>query len=157
MDDSFFVARPTEQLLTGRINGEKIITGSQLHETKMTLTPNSDIYSFIPNNITTEDQFKAYIQEQFPAFTESLYNMVEQFYPTPDHSEEYEDETGRIAALTGEAILNCPAYWLAEAFPPGNSFLYDWQSNPPPLFACQMLTGSSTFNTRNGHHRNIPG
>ena len=92
----------------------------------MTLTSKSDIYSFIPNNITTEDQFKAYIQEQFPTFTESLYNMVEQFYPTPDHSEEYEDETGRIAALTGEAILNCPAYWLAEAFPPGNSFLYDW-------------------------------
>jgi hypothetical protein len=97
----------------------------------MTLTPQSEIYSFIPNNITTEDQVKEYLREQFPEFTDSLYAMVDHFYPTPEYSEEYDDETGRIAAMTGEALLNCPAYWLAEAFPPGNSFLYDWQSNSP--------------------------
>jgi len=106
----------------------------------MTLSPKSDIYTFIPNNITTKDQFKEYLRGQFPDLTESLYSMIEYFYPEPENNSTYDDdteildnytdETGRVAALSGEAVLNCPAYWLAEAFPPGNSFLYEWQSTP---------------------------
>lgn len=119
----------------------------------MTLTPKSEIYNFIPNNITTEDQVKEYLRGQFPDFSESLYSMIENFYPPPENSEEYNHETGRIAAMTGEAILNCPAYWLAGAFPPGNSFLYEWQSAP----VCSIrLTGSSSRDSRNGYRRYVP-
>jgi len=92
----------------------------------------SDYYVFIPRNLTTETEVKEYMHHEFPSFPEPIYNMIQHFYPVPEKSNGlYKDTTGRIAAITGEVGLNCPSYWLAQAFPEDSAYHYEWSSTLP--------------------------
>lgn len=87
-------------------------------------------YVFIPSNIASEHQLAEYIRSTFsqslPETTTSLIKLV---YPEALKTKGlYSDVTGRIAAISGEALLNCPSYWLVQAFPPGHAYHYEWQS-----------------------------
>jgi hypothetical protein len=142
--------RPSEQLLSGRVNGERLISGGNQHETLLTSLFAPEEYIFIPKNITTEAGVKEYIKSTFPYLPDTVYPMIQHFYPEPTQSLGlYDDMTGRIAAMSGELILNCPSYWLAQAFPAGNAYHYEWQSTPSSLLA----NGSSSCNPRNGSYR----
>jgi carboxylesterase type B len=128
IDNTFLVNRPSELLLSGKVNGDGIITGSNTHETLMKSHIDQDSYVFIPGNITTEAQVKEYFSSEFPYLPDTIYPMIQHFYPQPDKSNGlYNDMTGRIAALTGEAVLNCPSYWLVQAFPADHAYHYEWQ------------------------------
>ena len=127
------MTRPTEQLLAGRVNGERILAGSNKNETLMR-SRKSGAYVFIPGNLTTEDHVREYVHSNFPYFPNTVYPMIQHFYPSPEKSGgRYDDMTGRIAAISGEAVLNCPSYWLVQAFPAGSAYHYEWQSIPPNL------------------------
>jgi hypothetical protein len=84
-------------------------------------------YMFIPSNISTETQLEDYIQMEFPYFSSSATSLILREYP-PEIPGLYKDMTGRIALISGEALLNCPGYWLAQAFPVNKAHLYEWQS-----------------------------
>jgi hypothetical protein len=93
----------------------------------------SGAYVFIPGNLTTEDHVREYVHSNFPYFPNTVYPMIQHFYPSPEKSGgRYDDMTGRIAAISGEAVLNCPSYWLVQAFPAGSAYHYEWQSIPAP-------------------------
>jgi hypothetical protein len=137
--------RPSEQLLLGRINGEALIAGSNAHETLMKPMFNpTGGYVFIPTNITTEDDVLAYLHSQYSYFPDTVYPMLQHFYPKPPQPDGlYDDMQGRIAAMTGEAVLNCASYWLVQAFP-RQAYHYEWQSISS-LFGSK---GSSAGHTR---------
>ena len=121
--------RPTEQLLTGRVNGERLISGSNTYETLMRPGFDKESYVFLPNNITTEEDLKEHMFKIFPYFPETIYPMLQHFYPLPQNSQgRYSDMIGRLASISGELILNCPSNWLAQAFPADHSYHYEWQS-----------------------------
>lgn len=142
--------RPSEQLLSGRVNGQRIISGGNQHETLLTSLFAPEEYIFIPKNITTEAELEGYVKSLFPYFPDTVYPMIQNFYPEPTQSNGlYDDMTGRIAAMSGELLLNCPSYWLAQAFPSGNAYNYEWQSIPSSL----LTNGSSSCNPRNGFDR----
>jgi len=56
--------------------------------------------------------------------------LIEYFYPPPNSLKDltYTDEETRVAAISGESMLNCPSYWLVQAFPENASFQYEWDS-----------------------------
>jgi len=119
--------------LVGRVNGERLLAGSNMHETLLK-SPRTGSYIFIPGNLTTEEHVKQYIYSNFPYLPETVYPMIQHFYPPPEKSGgRYDDMTGRIAAISGEAVLNCPSYWLVQAFPAGKAYHYEWQSCPRQL------------------------
>jgi hypothetical protein len=96
---------------------------------------NESAYVFLPSNITTEEDLKKHVLAVFPNLPETIYPMLQHFYPAPENSHGlYSDMQGRMAAIAGELILNCPSYWLAQAFPEGKSYHYEWQSISAPHF-----------------------
>lgn len=122
---------PSEQLLAGRVNGERIIAGSTAHEALMKISFDNETFLLIPNNITTEDDVEKYIQTKF-SVSENIVSMIKHFYPDPSLSSGlYNDMQSRVAAISGEAIFNCPSYWLVQAFPSGHAYSYEWQSACP--------------------------
>ena len=131
MDNNFIATSPSEQLLAGRVNGERIIAGSTAHEALMKTSFDNETFLLIPNNIMTEDDVKQYIRAKFRV-SEEIISMIEQVYPDPSLScGLYNDMQSRVAAISGEAIFNCPSYWLAQAFPSGHAYSYEWQSAGP--------------------------
>jgi hypothetical protein len=102
-----------------------------MHETLMKVSFSPENYAFLPSNITTEDDVIKFIHAAFPHLPESVYNMLGYFYPKPEQANNlYNDMMGRVAAISGEALLNCPSYWLVQAFPSGKAYHYEWQGIP---------------------------
>ena len=121
---------PTEQLLAGIVNGQRILTGSNRNETLLTISFDNSSFEFIPNNITSENDVKTYLHSEASYFPEGVFSLIEYFYPQPNSSTQltYTDQEGRIAAISGESQLNCPSYWLVQAFPENTAFHYEWDS-----------------------------
>ena len=121
---------PTEQLLAGVVNGKRILTGSNRNETLLTLSFDNSSFEFIPNDITSQVDVTNYIHSEASYFPQGVINSIEYFYPPPDSSGDltYSNELTRVAAISGESMLNCPSYWLVQAFPDNTSFQYEWDS-----------------------------
>lgn len=99
---------------------------------------------FTPQDIITEDDFVAFVQNTFPLFTDSDVQKVLRYYPSTNASvdpstplfatsgdgsvatalNESTFGTGqqqRADNLYAETTFVCPSYWMAEAFTPGSS------------------------------------
>lgn len=126
-DDHFIADRPTEQLLNGKVNAERVLVGNNANEGTY----------FVKQNITTEAQFKSFVQLNYPLLsTENLASIVS-LYRVPANitidSPKY-DSNGRTPPyatsisnyavgwqqaannLYAETTFVCPAYWLASAY-----------------------------------------
>jgi hypothetical protein len=138
---------PTEQLLAGIVNGERILTGSNRNETLLTLSFDNSSFEFLPNNITTDAEVQNYLHSEAPYFPQQVFNLINFFYPSPNASAglTYSTQETRVAAISGELLLNCPSYWLVQAFPDNASFHYEWDSNPPSMDAANLRSAGNSW------------
>ena len=127
-DGSFITERPTIQLLSGKVNGLRVLSGSNADEGVL----------FTIQNITTEAAFEDWIRLQLPMFDSSDISAVLANYPSTNASVDPSDPrfattgtaspyalnessfgTGqqqRADNLYAETTFVCPSYWLAQAF-----------------------------------------
>ncbi|KAK3395154.1 putative carboxylesterase [Podospora didyma] len=132
-DGALIQAQPNEQLLAGKVNGERILAGNNANEGTY----------FVPKNITTRSTFLAWLQLTYPSLTPSAVTSVLALYAVPDNFSSSSipkfETTGlppgpyattvsgsatgwQQAAnnLYAETTFVCPAYWLADAYSPSN-------------------------------------
>ncbi|KAK0724915.1 carboxylesterase [Lasiosphaeris hirsuta] len=126
-DGSLIRSQPNRQLLRREVNGERILTGNNANEGTY----------FVPQNITTEAHFTAFVQRIYPALSPDAIASVLDLYAVPANittSIPKYDSDGlhppyatimsgyafgwQQAAnnLYAETTFVCPAYWLADAY-----------------------------------------
>ena len=133
-DGVFIQQLPSQQLLSKQVNGVNMLVGNNANEG----------VAFTPQNIITEDDFVAFVQNTFPLFTDSDVQKVLRYYPSTNASvdastplfatagnvsgatalNESSFGTGqqqRADNLYAESTFVCPSYWMAEAFTSGSS------------------------------------
>ncbi|KAF8858056.1 alpha/beta-hydrolase [Acephala macrosclerotiorum] len=76
-DGVFIQQLPSQQLAKKQVNGLRMLAGNNALEGQ----------SFVPQNITTEDDLVAFIQETFPLFTTDDISKVLQYYPGTNASD----------------------------------------------------------------------
>ncbi|KAH8900002.1 alpha/beta-hydrolase [Thozetella sp. PMI_491] len=128
-DGTLIQGLPTEQLLKGSVNGERVLVGNNANEGTY----------FVPQNITTEAQFTSFVQLQYPGLSKENLTAVMQLYSVSNASASstlkydsdgthapFATEMSRFVAgwqqaannLYAETTFVCPAYWLADAYAP---------------------------------------
>ncbi|KZF20748.1 alpha/beta-hydrolase [Xylona heveae TC161] len=143
-DGEFIQNLPSVQLQQGKVNGLRMLAGNNANEGPL----------FTPQNITTEDDFLAFLNTTFPLFDNDDLAKVLMYYPSSNASDtpsmprfsttgtsgpsalnESEFGTGqqqRADNLYGESTFSCPAYWLAEAYTKPGYEAYRYQYSAPP-------------------------
>ncbi|KAE8440677.1 hypothetical protein EG329_006829 [Mollisiaceae sp. DMI_Dod_QoI] len=142
-DGAFIQQLPSQQLQKKQVNGLRMLAGNNALEGP----------SFVPQNITTEDELVTFIQNTFPLFTTDDISKVLQYYPSSNASDstsavdyatlgssgvtannESSIATGqqqRANNLYAETTFVCPAYWLVEAFTNKGREGYKYQYSVP--------------------------
>ena len=133
-DGVFIQQLPSQQLLSKQVNGVNMLVGNNANEG----------VAFTPQNIITEDDFVAFVQNTFPLFTDSDVQKVLRYYPSTNASVDASTPlfatTGNVSMPTAlnesifgtgqqeradnlyaETTFVCPSYWMAEAFTSGSS------------------------------------
>lgn len=127
-DGDFVQERPSEQLLQGKVNGLRVLSGNNANEGT----------AFTIQNITTESAFEDWLHLQLPLFNSSDIAAILANYPSTsgpvDPSDPRFATTGtappyalnessfgtgqqqRADNLYAETTFVCPSYWLAQAF-----------------------------------------
>ncbi|KAI3316587.1 alpha/beta-hydrolase [Xylariaceae sp. AK1471] len=125
-DGTLIQKRPTQQLtIDKKVNGIRVLTGNNENEGT----------GFTPQNITTEDDFIAFVLTNYPRLSEQNLTSVLELYAVPGNaSKVYADSDGltppfsttnsnwgigwQQAAnnLYAETTFVCPSYWMADAF-----------------------------------------
>ena len=132
--DGVFVQQlPSQQLLQKQVNGVNMLVGNNANEGP----------AFTPQNILTEDDFVAFVQNTFPLFTDSDVEKILRYYPSTNASvmasEPLFATAGNVSSATAlnestfgtgqqqradnlyaETTFVCPSYWMAEAFTPSS-------------------------------------
>ncbi|KAH8174972.1 carboxylesterase family protein [Sarocladium implicatum] len=147
-DRALVTGRPSEQLLKRKLNGLNTLVGHTANEGA----------PFVPQNITTDEEFEAWLDNALPLFTPSDIEKVLLYYPkgqgsgtdyaTSGHSGPTANSQSSVATglqarannIYGEMTFVCPAYWIAEAYSssvpdggvPRKAFKYQY-SVPPAL------------------------
>ncbi|KAI4235595.1 MAG: hypothetical protein LQ352_008076, partial [Teloschistes flavicans] len=143
-DGSFIQQLPSQQLLTKRINGKRILSGNNANEGPL----------FVPNDIVTEEDFINFLRNTFPLFTDDDISRVLLYYPSPNASDSMDMAKFATSGTTGASALNestfasgqqqrafnvyaettfiCPSYWLAEAFTNNGRSAYKYQYSVIP-------------------------
>ncbi|PGH18991.1 hypothetical protein AJ79_00024 [Helicocarpus griseus UAMH5409] len=125
---SYIQRRPSEQLSTGSINGQRILVGNNADEGPM----------FVPLNITTIDNLIDWTHTVFPNFSDEDVNSLLEAYPSSDEPTDPDapkyptsghgpttainvslvatGQQQRANNIYAEATFICPSYWLAEAY-----------------------------------------
>ncbi|KAK0610973.1 carboxylesterase [Immersiella caudata] len=137
-DGKLIREQPTEQLLAGKVNGERMLAGANANEGRY----------FVPNNITTADRFLAFIRLNWPGLSPSAITSVLAAYAFPDnitaahprfdtdglHFPFATSVSGAAVSwqqaaynLYGETTFVCPAYWLADAYTSGGPGKKAWR------------------------------
>lgn len=129
-DGKLIQERPSEQLAVQRkSNGLRILTGNNENEGP----------GFVPQNITTEEDFTNFVLTSYPRLSEQNVTSILELYAVPDDvSQEYADSDGLTAPfsttnsnwavgwqqavnnLYAETTFVCPSYWLADSFAASN-------------------------------------
>ncbi|KAI4104941.1 MAG: hypothetical protein L6R37_002984 [Teloschistes peruensis] len=144
-DGIFMQQLPSQQLLSRRVNGRRVLSGNNANEGPL----------FVPPGIETEDDFLNFLRLTFPLFTDDDIARVLLYYPSPSPNNPNKTSmpttpnfattgttsptalnvstfaTGqqqRAYNLYAETTFVCPSYWLAEAF----STAYKYQYSIPP-------------------------
>ncbi|KAK3934071.1 lipase 2 [Diplogelasinospora grovesii] len=122
-DGTLIRDRPTSQLLNGKVNGERMITGNNANEGTY----------FVPQNITTEQELQDFILLNYPGAAShlpaimdlySIPNNITAKFETDGVNPPYATEVSGYAVgwqqaannLYAETTFVCPAYWLADAY-----------------------------------------
>ncbi|KAL8628171.1 hypothetical protein Q9189_006107 [Teloschistes chrysophthalmus] len=153
-DGSFIQQLPSQQLLSKKVNGRRVLSGFKNNANEGPL--------FVPQGIETEDDFLAFLRLTFPLFTDDDIARVLLYYPSPspNPSTNISIPTTPNYATTGttpptalnvstfatgqqqraynlyaETTFVCPSYWLAEAFPTAYKYQY---SLPPAQHAVDV-------------------
>jgi len=127
-DGTLLRQRPTEQLLRGPVNGERMLTGNNANEGNY----------FVRQNIATEAAFRQWLLYDYPLLSEADVAEVLKLYRLPDgvaasggprfdsngltppfatavsnHTSGWQQAANNLYA---ETTFVCPAYWLADAY-----------------------------------------
>ena len=143
-DNTFITDRPSKQLLSGRVSGKRLLSGTMANEG----VPLAD-----PSTRTLAD-FRAYIATTFPHFSSADRVAVEQtclydsdklpvdpnapWFPTtgissPTALNQSAFGTGqqqRVFNVFAEYAFVCPSYWAASAFPQA----WKYEFSLPPAY-----------------------
>ena len=141
---------PSKQLLAGKVNGERMIVGNNANEGTF----------LVPQNIATAKAFQDYIKLSYPLVTPenmtsilALYNISESALPATKFDTDglrppYATSVSGFVKgwqqaannLYSEAVLNCQANWLADAYAmKSNSSSWRYQFSIPNAFHGQDL------------------
>ena len=88
-DGDFIRERPTEQLLAGRVNGIRVLSGNNANEGAL----------FVIQNITTESAFEDWARLQFPGFSQNDIEALLAAYPSS--GEDIDDPSAARFSTTG--------------------------------------------------------
>ncbi|KAH8898599.1 alpha/beta-hydrolase [Thozetella sp. PMI_491] len=147
-DGVFVQETPSQQLLAGRVNGEQMLTGNNANEA----------WYFVPQNISSKAEFKAFIQLNYPYLSDSQLRSVLNAYNIPESADSlplfdsdglhapYATEVSNLTVgwqqaannLYAETTFVCPSYWLADAFATTGSWKYQY-SVPEALHAKDLF------------------
>ena len=143
-DGDFIRYRPSEQLPTGRINGQRVLSGNNANEG----------VPFTIQNINTQTDFENWVKSSYPLLTPTDVNNVLS-YAYPSSSSPVDPSALRFATsgdgsptavnvssfgtgqqqrannLYSETTFVCPSYWLAEAFTFSGHEAYKYQYSVP--------------------------
>jgi len=127
-DGDFVRERPSQQLTSGKVNGNRVMSGNNAAEGA----------AFVIPNITTDADFEAWVRLEYPMLSASdLNQMFTTYYPPLNTSvvphatcgdcgvdtavnvgSFYVGPQQRAINLYSETTFVCPSYWLAEAYNP---------------------------------------
>ncbi|KAL8650963.1 MAG: hypothetical protein Q9226_004923 [Calogaya cf. arnoldii] len=143
-DGSFIQQTPSQQLLTKRVNGRRMLSGNSANEAPL----------FVAQDVVTEEDFVGYLRDSFPLFTEDDISRVLLYYPSTNASDSADALRFATSGVSGATAVNvstfgagqqqramnvyaettfvCPSYWLAEAFTNNDrvAFKYQYSSIP---------------------------
>lgn len=124
IDGTFLHSTPSEALSAGKLNGRNHLTSDAAEEG----------FSFVPQNISTEEDLHGWIKLVFPLFTADDAARLRSNHPTSNCSSGLKYATSSSSASTAldtsviasglqqianliysESTFICPKYWLAEA------------------------------------------
>ncbi|KAF2688723.1 alpha/beta-hydrolase [Lentithecium fluviatile CBS 122367] len=127
-DGSFITSRPSTALAAKAVNGEAILVGNNVNEGAL----------FVPPIISTLDGLKAWLQQEFPTFTDADVQSVLNTYPSTDEPVDPTSPKFATNGLSGATAINvsqaatgqqqrgnnilaeatfiCPSYWLNTAY-----------------------------------------
>ncbi|KAL9623697.1 MAG: hypothetical protein Q9204_007933 [Flavoplaca sp. TL-2023a] len=143
-DGSFIQQTPSQQLLTKRVNGRRMLSGNNANEGPL----------FVAQDVVTEEDFLRYLRDSFPLFTEDDVSRVLLYYPSTNASDSADSlrfatngvfgatavnvstfgtgQQQRAMNLYAETTFICPSYWLAEAFTNNDRVAYKYQYSAIP-------------------------
>ncbi|KAK4205450.1 Alpha/Beta hydrolase protein [Triangularia verruculosa] len=140
-DNNLILASPTDQLPTGKVNGEAILAGSNSNEG----------YYFTPQNITTESSFLSFLTLNYPVLSpDEIASILSLYTPSPLPSSTPLYETNGLTPpfatelsavgkgwqqaannLYAETTFVCTAYWLNQAYSGQGKRGWQYQFSPP--------------------------
>ncbi|KAL8791238.1 MAG: hypothetical protein Q9213_000195 [Squamulea squamosa] len=143
-DGSFIQQTPSQQLLTKRVNGRRILSGNNANEGPL----------FVPQDNMTEEDLVEFLRNSFPLFTEDDISRVLLYYPSTNASVSVDAPEFATSGTSGATAVNvstfgtgqlqramniyaettfvCPSYWLAEAFSDSDRVAYKYQYSAIP-------------------------
>ncbi|KAI4632095.1 uncharacterized protein J4E87_001566 [Alternaria ethzedia] len=143
-DGVYVQDEPSSQLLEKRMNGRNALIGNNANEGP----------SFVPQTITSEDDFTAWLRNNLPEFTDSDIAKVLRYYPISDAATTSNADKFATNGVTGPSALDqssiatgqqqrannlyaeltfvCPSYWMAEAYTDGDRTSYKYQYSALP-------------------------
>ncbi|ETS87819.1 hypothetical protein PFICI_01647 [Pestalotiopsis fici W106-1] len=152
VDGSYIQTRPSQQLLTGKVNGKRILVGNNANEGVPLTNPDVDTFS----------EYNDFIAKTYPRFTPADVISLNAFYQTAfaqqgDNGTRFdtlgdsgptaltvsEFATGlqqAVLDIGAESVYDCPAQWLAEAFTPGALQAWKYQYSVTPAYHGHDLT-----------------
>ncbi|KAI2618268.1 alpha/beta-hydrolase [Hypomontagnella submonticulosa] len=161
-DGTLIQEKPISQLLAGgELNGIRVLSSNVLNEGP----------DFTPRNITSEDDFRAFLSVNYPFLCEDNITSILALYSVPANVSDiivnsdgenppYSTTNGGWASgwdqaainLYGETTFTCPSYWLADAFAKKqNGRAWHLQFSVPPgqhsLDLVQLLTPTDVTGT----------
>ncbi|KAF2006253.1 alpha/beta-hydrolase [Amniculicola lignicola CBS 123094] len=143
-DGVFIQQRPTQQLMSKKLNGKRLLSGNMANE-GIPLSP------FGQNTL---QKFRHYISSTFPGFSHADKTALEKqysyagdqqdtdpsdplfatsgtSYPSSVNQSEYATgQEQRVFNVFAEYAFDCPSYWLASAFPQA----WKYQFSIPPSY-----------------------
>jgi carboxylesterase type B len=142
-DFTTITSRPSTALQKKRVNGKKLLVGNNANEGAL----------FVPPIISTLDDLKAWLRQEFPTFTADDIQRVLDAYPSTDEPVSPSDPkfatnglglatavnvsqvaTGqqqRANNIFAEATFVCPSYWLNNAYSGSSRTSYHYQYSVP--------------------------
>ncbi|KAK5124994.1 hypothetical protein LTR85_001184 [Meristemomyces frigidus] len=125
-DGDFIRERPSQQLASGNVNGQRVMSGNNANEGA----------AFVIPDITTDADFEAWLRLEYPLLTsEDILQITNTYYPAANLSTIPYATCGdcggptvvnvgssavgsqqRALNLYSETTFICPSYWLAEAY-----------------------------------------